>query len=168
MQGPKLRFRAPIEIRGINPYVLVSAEQAAALKPGWRRPMPVSVQIDGKPDVPWRINMMPAGDGSFFLYLQGGVRKAARADVGDVVEVAVTFDDGYRGGPAEPPSWFSAALQRNPAARAGFDRLPPSRQKEIVRYLAALKSPQAQQRNLEKVLYGGEARFMARSWNESE
>ena len=75
MSNRKLRFRAPIEIRGINPYVLVSAERAAKLKPDWRKPMPVRIQVNGKPDIPWRINMMPAGDGSFFLYLHGQVRK---------------------------------------------------------------------------------------------
>ena len=164
-----LRFRAKIEIRGINPYVPVSAEQARRLKPGWRKPMPVRVQIDGKPDEPWRINMMPAGDGSFLLYLHGQVRNDSGTGVGDVVDVAVAFDEQYQGGPAHPmPAGFAEALQRNPPAQSGWDRLPPSRQKEILRYLAQLKSPEAQQRNVERaihVLAGGEARFMGRSWN---
>ena len=164
-----LRFRAKIEIRGINPYVLISAEQAQRLKPGWRKPMPVRVQIDGKPDEPWRINMMPVGDGSFFLYLHGEVRKDSGTAVGDVVDVALAFDEDYRGGPADPmPAVFAEALQRNPLARSGWDGLPPSRQKEILRYLGQLKSSEARKRNVERaihVLAGGEARFMARSWN---
>jgi len=165
----RLAFRGRIEIRGINPYVLVSAEQAAQLKPDWRKPMPVRVQIDGKPDEPWRINMMPAGDGSFFLYLHGEVRKASATGVGDVVDVSVAFDADYRGGPADPmPPIFAEALTRNPAAQDGWNRLPPSRRKEIVRYLARLKSPEARERNVEQavhVLAGGIARFMGRSWN---
>jgi hypothetical protein len=66
-------------------------------------------------------------------------------------------------------------LKKNPkrARIRGYDfsrivGLPPSRQKEILRYLAKLKSPQAQFRNKERALHvlaGGEARFMARSWN---
>ena len=88
----EVRFRATIEIKGINPYVLVSAERAAALKNGWRQPMPVRVQINGQPDPPWRINMMPVGDGSFLLYLHAEVRKAAAREVGDVVNVAIAFD----------------------------------------------------------------------------
>jgi len=47
--------------------------------------------------------------------------------------------------------------------------LIPSRQKEILRYFAGLKSAEAQERNLQRaihVLSGGKARFMARSWNE--
>lgn len=170
MPHPKLRFRARIEINGINPYVLVSAERAARLRPGWRRPMPVCVQLDGKPDTPWRINMMPVGDGSFFLYLHGDIRAASATGVGDIVQVTVSFDEDYRGGPAEPiPPWFAAALRRNRVASKNWDALPPSRRKEVIRYLARLKSPQAQQRNLEQaihVLSGANARFMARSWNE--
>jgi hypothetical protein len=169
MPGPKLRFRAPIAIRGVNPYVPVSALRAAELKPGWRRPMPVRIQVNGKPDDPWRVNMMPTGDGGFFLYLQGQVRKDSGAGVGDEVEVTVEFDEDYRGGPAALPDWFGEALGANPAAREAWDRLTPSRRKEIVRYLSSLKSPEARRRNLERalgVLSGDEARFMARSWKD--
>src|ERR1700755_279 len=125
MSNRKLRFRAPIEIRGINPYVLVSAERAARLKPDWRKPMPVRIQVNGKPDVPWRINMMPAGDGSFFLYLHAQVRKESRTAVGDVVSVTIEFDGLYKGGPSDPmPSWFGKELHRNRKAQRGWDSLP--------------------------------------------
>jgi Domain of unknown function (DUF1905)/Bacteriocin-protection, YdeI or OmpD-Associated len=169
MPGPKLRFRALIEIRGINPYVLVSAEQAARLKRNWRKPMPVRIQVNGKPDIPWRVNLMPVGDGSFYLYLQGQVRKESGTRVGDIARLTVEFDDEYRGGPVDPmPSWFGDELLRNSPAQGGWNSLPPSRQKEILRYLVRLKSPQAQQRNVQRALHvlaGGKARFMARWWN---
>jgi hypothetical protein len=168
MPNRKLRFRAAIEIRGINPFVLVSAERAAKLKPDWRKPMPVRIQVNGRPDIPWRINMMPAGDGSFFLYLHGQVRKDSGTAVGHVVSVTIEFDGRYEGGPSNPmPSWFRDELRRNPKARQGWDGLPPSRQKEITRYLVQLKSPQAQQRNVQRALHvlaGGKARFMGRAW----
>src|SRR5690349_16222852 len=86
-----LRFQAKIEINGINPFVPVDAEQAARLREGWRKPMPVLVQVNGAPAEPWRINMMPRGDGGFFLYLHGEVREAARVGVGDTVDVEVAF-----------------------------------------------------------------------------
>ena len=44
-----LRFQAKIEINGINPFVPVDAEQAARLREGWRKPMPVLVQVNGAP-----------------------------------------------------------------------------------------------------------------------
>ena len=169
MSGRAIRFKAKIEIRGINPYVAVSAEQAALLKPSWRRPMPVRIQINGQPNPPWRITLMPAGDGSFYLYLHGDVRKASGTKVGDLIEVEIDFDREYRGGPASPmPSWFADALRLNPTAKRGWDRLPPSGQKEIVRYLVSLKSREAQERNVERALHvlgGGKARFMAKEWN---
>ena len=165
-----MRFRSKIEIDNINPYVLIEARRAARLKKGWRKPLPVCVRVNGKPDVAWRINMMPIGDGSFRLYLHGDVRKASGTKVGDIVDVEVQFDDEYKSGPAHPmPPWFNEALDRNNEAKRGWGTLSPSRKKEILRYLSQLKSREAQMRNLEKALHvlaGGEAWFMARGWNK--
>lgn len=167
-----LRFRARIELNGINPYVRVRAGQAAKLKSAWRRPMPVAVQIDGQPEPPWRINLMPVGDGDFYLYLHGSVRQASGTKVGDMVSVALAFDDEYAGGPAHPmPAWFGDELDRNPPASRGWANLAPSRQKEILRYFAGLKSAAARERNLRRALHvraGGQARFMARAWNAGD
>jgi len=157
-----------MRINVLNPYVLVSAKRARALKQGWRRPMPVLVQIDGKPQPPWRVNMMPRGDGSFYLYLQGTVRKASHTSVGDTVSVTLVFDAGYRSGPLHPtPSWLRVPLSKNRKARAAWVALTPSRKKEILRYLAALRSPEARDRNLARLLHvlsGHKARYMARTW----
>src|SRR5262245_28232017 len=113
----QLRFRAMIEIRGINPYVRIRSDQAVRLQPDWRKPMPVRVQVNGRPETPHRINLMPAGAGAFYLYLDATVRQASNTKVGDVVQVTLDFDADYRGGPAGPmPRWFSAALSSNPAA----------------------------------------------------
>ena len=94
-----LRFRAGIELNGINPYVRVRADQAAKLKSNSRRPMPVRVKIDGKPDAPWRVNLMPVGDGDFYLYLHGSVRKASATSVATWSASRLGFDDEYTGGP---------------------------------------------------------------------
>jgi Bacteriocin-protection, YdeI or OmpD-Associated/Domain of unknown function (DUF1905) len=167
-----LRFKALIKIHGVNPYVLVSAKRASQLKPGWRKPMPVLVQMNGKPEKPWPINMMPVGDGSFRLYLHGSVRKASGTGVGDRVSVEVSFDGKYKGGPAHPmPQWFRAALTKNPRAKQNWRKLIPSRKKEILRYLSALKSPEARECNLARalrVLSEKSERFMGRSWNEGK
>jgi Bacteriocin-protection, YdeI or OmpD-Associated/Domain of unknown function (DUF1905) len=165
---PASTFTATIKIRGINPYVLVSAQRANAIKPGWRKPLPVLVRINGKPEQAWRINMMPVGDGSFYLYLHGNVRKASGTAVGDRVRVEITFDASHRSGPQQRlPSWFKQALMANPQAMQNWKGLVPSRKKEILRYLSALKSSDARARNLSKVLRmlsGETGRFMARTW----
>lgn len=162
-------FRARIELRGVNPYVHVSAARARRIRPDWRRPLPVLVRLDGHPKAkPWRINMMPAGSGSFYLYLHGDVRKASGTQVGDTVTVEVVFDAAYRGGPTGAiPAWFRAPLSRSAAAMRAWDALTPSRKKEILRYFAALKSKAARERNAERmlrILSGAKERFLERSW----
>ena len=84
----KLAFLAPIAIFNGNPYVYMTAARATAIKPGWRKPLPVLIRINGEPRArPWRINMMPIGKGDFYLYLHGDVRSASNTKVGDTVRV---------------------------------------------------------------------------------
>lgn len=167
-----MRFRATIQIRGINPYVRVSARIANKLKKNWRKPLPVSVRINGRPSEAWRINLMPAGDGSFYLYLHESLRKASGSKAGDRVIVDLWFDSQYRSGPAHPmPNWFRAALRANAKAKRAWDALNGSRKKEILRYFAMLKSPEAKARNLQRamqVLSGARGRFMARAWKDGK
>jgi hypothetical protein len=161
-------FTAVIKIRGVNPFVLVSALRANAIKPGWRKPLPALVRINGAPADAWHINMMPAGDGSFYLYLHGDLRKASATAVGDRVRVEIEFDASYRNGPQHPmPRWFKQALVANSQAMKNWTALVPSRKKEILRYFSRLHSPDARARNLARALHvlSGEAgRFMARAW----
>jgi Domain of unknown function (DUF1905)/Bacteriocin-protection, YdeI or OmpD-Associated len=163
-------FSGPVEITGINPYVLVSAEHAATLRSGWRRPLPVVVRLNRDMDASWRTNLMPRGDGAFYLYLHGEMRATAGVGVGDTVTVELRDDVAYRGGPThDVPASFQAALTVNVTAAANWERLPPSRRKEILRYLAGLKSERAIDRNVEKamrVLSGESERFMARDWRD--
>jgi hypothetical protein len=164
-----LRFSAEIQIVGINPYVHITPEQADTLRPGWRRPMPVIVRVNGEPRSGWHINLMPVGDGSFYLYLAGIVRKASATQVGDTVSVAVGFDPGYLGGPEPMPGWFGEALEGVPRAKLAREALSPSRQKEIVRYMFGLKSQEARARNAARALSalsGDSSHFMGRDWTD--
>jgi hypothetical protein len=169
---PSLKFGAVIKIVGVNPYVLVSATRAAKIQSAWRKPMPVLVRINSMPKKPWRINMMPKGDGSFYLYLHGNVRKASQTKVGDKVEVEIEFDAKYRNGPLHPvPAEFRLALNEDPSAKKAWSSLPPSRKKEILRYFAALKSEQARERNIARMMHilsGNEGRFMGRDWKDGK
>ena len=163
-------FTAVIKIRGGNPFILVSASRATAIKPGWRRPLPVLVRVNGKPANAWRINMMPVGNGSFYLYLHGDIRKASSTAVGDRVRVEIDFDASYRNGPQHAmPRWFKRALAGNPQAMKSWMALIPSRKKEILRYFALINSADARARNVAKALHvlsGGTGRFMARTWEK--
>lgn len=147
--------------------MLVSGARAAKLQKGWKKPMPVKVRINGKPKQAWKINMMPVGDGSFYLYLHEIVRKASATFVGDKVNVEVAFDETYKSGPAELPTWFSKALRSDKDVTKNWKELTPSRQKEVVRYLSNLKSEEARLRNLQKIMHvlsGKKLQFMGRGW----
>jgi Bacteriocin-protection, YdeI or OmpD-Associated/Domain of unknown function (DUF1905) len=161
-------FKAVIKMRGVNPYILVTAARVSVIRPAWRKPIPVLVRINGQPAEAWRINMMPVGDGSFYLYMHGNIRKASATGVGDKVRVEIEFDANYKNGPQHAmPDWFKQALDANPRAMKHWMALIPSRQKEILRYFSALRSTEARARNLAralKALSGESGRFMARAW----
>jgi len=111
---------------------------------------------------------MPRGDGAFYLYLHGEMRNSARVGVGDTVTVELRVEDAYRGGPVhEIPARLQTALNANATAAQNWERLTPSRRKEILRYFAGLKSDRARDRNVDqalRVLSGESERFMARDW----
>jgi hypothetical protein len=155
-------------IVGVNPYVDVTSELVTMLRPGWRKPLPVLVHINEGPAMPWRTNLIPAGDGSFRLYLHGAMRAAANVEVGDEVRIGLEVDNAYYSNPANPmPPWFQAALNADPEINENWLKLPPSQRKEFVRYLGALKSDEARERNLHKalsVLRGAPGRFLGRDW----
>jgi Domain of unknown function (DUF1905)/Bacteriocin-protection, YdeI or OmpD-Associated len=161
-------FDGVIEIQGVNPFVGVSSSQANSLKPGWRKPLPVLVRIHGQSAPAWRTNMMPDGNGNFYLYLHGSMRKASGTKVGDRVRLEVEFDTAYRNGPQHSmPKWFKQELDGNPQAKKNWTALIPSRKKEILRYFSRLVSEDARIRNLARALHvlsGQGGRFMGREW----
>jgi hypothetical protein len=84
------------------------------------------------------------------LYLNGPMRKAAAKDVGDRIEMSIEFD-------AAPPVLvmhpsLEQALAVSQQAERAFTALAPSKKKEILRYLAGLKSAASVVRNVEAVI----------------
>jgi hypothetical protein len=167
-----VHFRARILIKGINPFIIVSQKRAKILGVQSRGAAPITVRVNGAPQGGVKTNLMPRGDGSFYLYLNATMRKAGQSDVGKVVDLHLAADPTYRAGPAHPmPALFIAALANDAAAAEGWSKLAPSRKKEILRYFATLKAPTTLERNVVKaieVLSGKRARFMARQWNGDE
>ena len=82
--------------------------------------------------------------------------------IGERIVVKVAYDPTDR--TIEPPEAFVKAMAQHTKARRAFDRLPPSRQKEVIRYLAALKSEKALARNVDRMIAHllGLERFLGR------
>lgn len=160
--------RKVIQLAGINPYIAVDSTEAVTIRAGWKRPLPVCFRLNGRTKV-WRINLMPKGDGSFYLYLDGGVRRATGTKVGDMVDCEIWFNAEYNGGPQhELLPHLAAAFAANPVAKDRYDSLAPSLKKEITRYFASLKGDAAIIRNCEKctaALSGTPTRWLGRDWN---
>ena len=150
----RVSFTATILKEGINPYVDPPLGTGRRLgREGGV--IPVKVRLDRKP---FLANLMPLGTkrtkaktGEHHrLYLHGIMRKAIGKDVGDRVEVELALDTKPRVEPMNPA--LAQRLKKDPLAKAVFEKLSPSHQKELNRYLNHLKAAEALQRNVEKVM----------------
>ncbi len=142
-------FSTTVHKIDINPYVQVPDEVLRKLQQDAKKekgPIPVQGTLQGKPFSTTVVRFR----GMWRLYLNTPMREAANVDVGDQVMVEVQFDNVPRTAPA--PRKFTLALSKNKQARQAFQKLAPSRQKEILRYLNNLKQPETLQRNIEKVI----------------
>lgn len=166
-------FTADVKLDGINPYVEVPPEVVAAV--GGDRAAAVLVELrpadtesadagdtvardagrlraigrlssDGR----FRTSLVPRRSAPTRLYLDRWMRDSAGVDVGDPVEIVLALD----GDPPvlTVPDVLVAALARDPSARAGWNQLPDSRRREILRYLNFLRALAARERVVRKTL----------------
>ena len=155
------RFKAKIQIIGINPYVLLPAKILAHIfrQAGKDKgKIPVKINIDGHAFMQTLIKY----SGHWRLYLNTPMRKAAGKDVGDTAVFEIEFDPVKRVIPMPPK--LTRALEENAEAKKAFQRLPPSRQLEITRYIAALKTEASIDKNISRALgfLSGKERFIGR------
>ena len=142
-------FSEKIAKIGINPYthvpeaVLVGLFKQAGKMKG---PIPVRGTINGKRFKQTLVKYQ----GAWRLYINGEMRQAAGVDVGDQAYIKIEFDPVPR--KEELPSKLIDALSRNKLAKTAFEKLAPSRQKEIIRYLNGMKTETSLERNIEKVI----------------
>lgn len=142
-------FSAKIQIIGINPYVLLPPPvlkyifQKAGKDKG---AIPVQLTIGGKDF----IQNLVKYSGKWRLYLNMPMRKAAGKDVDDTIEIQIDFDTKPRTTPIHPK--LKKAFKENPTAKKVFEKLSPSRQKEILRYINFLKSEESVDKNIRRVI----------------
>ena len=142
-------FSAKTQIIGVNPYVLVPAGllkyifQKAGKDKG---AIPVKLKIS-KEDF---IQNLVKYSGKWRLYLNGAMRKAAGKDVGDTIEINIDYDSKERTTPMHPK--LKKAFKENREAKTAFDKLSPSRQKEILRYINNLKSEESVEKNIKRAI----------------
>ena len=154
-------FRARIFKIGINPYVFVPAPilkvifKEASKDKG---PIPIKIIIN---EISF-IQTLVKYSGKWRLYLNGPMRETAGKDVGDMIDISIVYDPVDRTVPIHPK--LKKALSAHKKASTVFESLPPSRRKEIARYINSLKTEEKIDENVKKAINFllGKDRFVGR------
>lgn len=155
------KFIAPLDIIGINPFVFVPEQilkdifTQAGKDKGY---IPVCVIINDKKHHQTLVKFR----GNWRLYINTKMVQNSPKRVGEIIEIAIEFDPSDR--TIHPHPDLLLALNQNMEAKQVFESLPESRQKEIIRYIASLKTAESVTRNVQKVIgfLIGKNRFVGR------
>ena len=139
-----MKFTTTIHQQGNNTGVRVPDEIVEALGAG-RKPK-VVVRLNGHT---YRSSIASMG-GQFLISLSAANRAAAGVQGGDAVEVEIEIDDAPRA--VELPPDLTAALAAHPAAQARFAVLSYSNQLRHALLVSDAKTPETQQKRIDKVL----------------
>lgn len=155
------KFKAELEIIGVNPFVFVPETilqkifNAAGKDKG---PIPVSGSINGDS---YRQTLVRF-KGEWRLYINTAMLRNSPKRIGETIIVTIAYDSADRTIPMHAE--FEKRLKKNKGAMNVFMALPPSRQKEIVRYISSLKSSESVSRNIGLAIgfLTGKNRFVGR------
>ncbi|RLJ74710.1 YdeI/OmpD-associated family protein [Pedobacter alluvionis] len=142
-------FKAEIKVIGINPFVFVPEEALNYIfhQAGKNKgQLPITMKIDGHEFKQTLVKY--AGD--WRLYLNTPMRKAAGKDIGDTATFEIEFDTEERTIIINPK--LVKALTENKQAKDIFDGLARYLQKEIIRYIANIKTEESVDRNVKKAI----------------
>ncbi|MFT3793951.1 YdeI/OmpD-associated family protein [Flavobacterium sp.] len=142
-------FSAILAIIGINPYVSVPDEILELIFKDAKKdkgPIPICGMVNQKPYLQTLVKYA----GQWRLYINTIMLEKSPQRIGEQIEVTVAFDPIERTIEMHPV--LKKALAQNPEAKAVFDQLPPSRSKEIVRYIAHLKTEEKVGENVAKAI----------------
>lgn len=161
---PKYKFKAEIQIIGINPYVAVPEDYLQALfKQAGRNKSPIRIKgtVNGKPYQQTLVKY----SGAWRLYINTSMLEHSPKRIGETIEVTITFDPTERTIEAHPE--LLKALSENMEAKVLYDNLNPSLRLEIIRYISNLKTEESIRKNVQKAIdfLLGKARFIGRDFN---
>lgn len=154
-------FEATLNIIGINPFVFVPAEILARLFTDANKDkgkIPVSGTINGNSYVQTLVRY----SGEWRLYVNNLMLPDAKNKIGERIKVKIRFDSTDR--TVQPHPQLVQALNKNKEAKKIFETIPPSLQKEIVRYISFLKTEASVTENVNKAIgfLLGKNRFIGR------
>ena len=154
-------FKAALEIIGINPFVFVPPEILAQIFEKAKKdrgPIPVCGAVNGKSYTQTLLKYK----GEWRLYINTAMLKNSPKRVGETVEITIAYDQEDR--TIQPHPKLVSALSKSPKAKMKFESLPLSLRKEIIRYIARLKTDESIKKNVQRAIdfLNGKARFIGR------
>ena len=154
-------FKAKVDIIGINPFVFVPHKILTAIFKQAKKEkgyIPIKGMVN---NTPYKQTLVRYSN-EWRLYINTTMLKNSPKRIGEVIEITISYDDASR--EIEVPPAFSAALKANKKANAAFLQLTDSKKKEIINYLARLKTTESLDKNIERALnfLSGKGRFLGR------
>ncbi len=140
-----LNFSATLYKIGINRCVDVPEEISSALGRGRR--VPVVVTVNGRSV---RSTLLPGSGGAQRLFINSELCRAAGADAGQRIWIAVRADRASREIPV--PSDVAAALRRAPQVKQAFAAITPALRREFLRWVLAARAPETRARRIARGL----------------
>ncbi len=142
-----LRFEKKGEKSGWS-YVELSAAQAEKINPGCK----VSFRVKGTIDnyAFEKVALLPMGDGSFILPMNGKIRKLIQKHKGDRVQVTMQLDN-------RTPTLSKdliACLKEDPDALSFFKSLPKSHQNYFSNWIESAKTAQTKTKRIVMAVTG--------------
>ncbi len=141
------RFRITLEKHEHSEAALMTLPFDVQKVFGTRARVPVRGTING---FAFRSSIFPKGDGRHYMVVNKEVRAGAKVKGGDTVTVHMERDDESR--TIEPPADLARALKANKTARAAWEKLSYTRQKEYAAAVAEAKRPETRARRIEKAV----------------
>lgn len=162
-----MKFEAVLDIIGINPFVfvpepvLISLLERAGRSKG---PIPVKGKINKTAYTQTLVRFK----GEWRLYINTVMLKNSPERIGETLKISIQNDKRER--TLEPDAGLVKALNKNKRAKRVFDELSPYLQKEIIRYISALKTEETRKKNIEKAIgfLCGKNRFIGRDAPQNE
>jgi hypothetical protein len=114
---------------------------------GTRARVPVRGTINGHP---FRSSIFPTGEGSHYMVVNRETREGAKVKAGDTVSFVMERDDEPR--VVTPPAELARALRANRSAKAAWDKLSYTRQREHARAVDEAKRPETRASRVERVI----------------
>jgi uncharacterized protein YdeI (YjbR/CyaY-like superfamily) len=155
------KFKTALKITGINPFVAVPEQilaiifEQAGKDKGY---IPVRGTVNGKE----YIQTLVKHKGEWTLYINTKMLKDSPKRIGEEIKIGIEFDPADR--IITPHPELLKALNKSKTAKKVFDKLSPSLQKEIIRYISFLKSEESVTKNIDKAIgfLNGKNRFIGR------